>query len=108
MSARYTLEENEDGSAIVKLAQPVKLGNELVSRLTIPAITGKHMRACPWRFGETVSIGGAVDFAASLIEPAGIVDVLPAILARDLGGEVLELMGKFLTTGEPASPSSGG
>lgn len=107
--APYTVDRNSDGALILKLAQPVQLNGELVSRLTIPALTGRHMRACPWTWGERPTVGRLVRFAASIVEPRGVVDVLPAILARDVGVEVMLALGKSLApTGEEPSSTSDG
>ena len=84
----YTIEENGDGSAVVKLAQPVLFQREQLTRLTIPRITGRHMRAARWRVSGASTMGDAVSFAASLIEPVGVVDELDGALAAQLAVEV--------------------
>lgn len=107
-AAPYTVDRNADGSSVLKLARPVQFNGEAVSRLTIPALTGRHMRACPWTWGERPTVGRLVRFAAAVVEPRGIVDVLPAVIARDVGVEVMLALGKSLTPpGEAPSPTSG-
>jgi len=103
--APYTVERNQDGSLVLKLARPVRLAGEEVSRLTIPALTGKHMKRCPWTWGERPTVGKLVRFAAVVVEPAGIVDELPAVIARDVGVEVMLALGKSLSIGEEPSPT---
>ena len=98
-AAPYTLEQNADGSAVVKLRDPVQWEGDALTRLTIPAVTGKHMRACPWSYGDRPNVGQLVSFAAEVIEPRGVVDALPALIARDLGVEVMLALGKSLGIG---------
>jgi hypothetical protein len=95
----FTVEWNADGSAIVKLRVPFRYDGEERARLTIPALTGKHMRACAWSIAERPTVGQLVEFASAVIEPVGIVDALPAAVARDLSVEVLVSVGKSLGIG---------
>jgi hypothetical protein len=96
----YTIDQNSDGSVVVKLRRPVRFNGEDYTRLTIPALTGRHMRACPYSLGERPVLGELVTFAQAVIEPVGVVDVLPAAIARDLGVEVMMSVGKSLGIGE--------
>jgi hypothetical protein len=108
MSTRYTVEENSDGTAIVKLAEPVQFQGAPLSRLTIPRITGKHMRNADWQYGhQNFSIGQVVRFANAVVLPAGVIDELDAALATELAVEVVLHMGKAsrVTGAEPSSTS---
>ena len=105
MSSDYTLEENRDGSAIVKLARPLELDGRQLSRLTIPALTGRHLRKVPWSYTKPATLGEVATFAADVIEPEGALDALPAKLANDLAAEVLIRLGKSQATGEAPSPT---
>ena len=104
--ARYSVEANSDGTAIVKLARPVTWKGEALSRLTIPRITGKHMRHATWEYGSQISVGQLVDFAARVVEPLGVVDELDADIARDIGMEVVLHLGKAsrVAGGAPSAP----
>lgn len=101
--ARYRFEENADGSAVVHLVRPIKWDGEPVDRLFMPALTGRHMRNAPWSYGEKLQVGQVVAFAASVVEPKGILDELPADIARDVAVEVVMMLGKSQTTGTPSS-----
>lgn len=90
----FTVEENADGSAIVKLRDPVMFQGESLTRLTIPRLTGRHMRRAGWIIGEKIAVGRLVEFAAEIIEPVGVVDELPGPIALNLGSEVIVLLGK--------------
>ncbi len=96
---RYRLEENADGSAVVHLTQPVKYDGELHDRIFIPQLTGRHMRNAGWSYGEKLQVGQVVSFAAAIAEPRGIIDELPAALARDVAVEVVMMLGKSQKTG---------
>ena len=98
----FTVEYNADGSAILKLTTPVSFNGDEVSRLTVPRVTGRHLRSAPFLLdGNAVSLGQIVSFAASVVLPVGIVDELDAQLARDVATEVLAIMsGKRRATGD--------
>lgn len=103
---RYTIERNQDGSSIVKLREPVQFNGESQSRLTIPRVTGRHMRAAEWSLGASPTLGQTLAWAASIVIPAGILDELDGVLARDIATEVaLMLVGKPPRTGAEPSPS---
>lgn len=91
----YSIEHNHDGSAIVKLEQPVRVGDTDVTRLTIPRITGRHLRKAQWTFGGGgMQLGALIAFTADVVLPAGAVDELDAVMARNVATEVLNLVGK--------------
>jgi hypothetical protein len=97
---QYTLETNADGSAVVRLRDPVRFGGQQLTRLTIPQITGRHMRACTWGLFDRPTLGQVMAWASDVVEPQGVLDELDANLARDLATEVaLILVGKSLPTG---------
>jgi hypothetical protein len=101
----YTTEANADGTVIVKLAQPITFAGQPLSRLTIPALRGKHMRLATWPFGLRPTMGQLFELAAQVIEPAGALDELDAWIARDVAGELILLLGKSRPTGEAPSPT---
>lgn len=101
----FELEHNADGTVIVKLREPFRFKGEMLQRLTIPRLTGRHMRLAPWAVGETFTVGEIAEFAAKVIEPAGAFDELDAIVAKDVCLEVIFAMGKHRRTGEPPSPA---
>jgi hypothetical protein len=108
--SRYTIERNNDGSAIVKLRDPVVFdtgrGADTIGRLTIPRVTGRHMRAATWPLGQSPTLGQTLAWANAIVEPVGIVDELDAQLARDIATEVaLMLVGKRPKTGAEPSPT---
>jgi hypothetical protein len=92
-------ETNADGSVIVKLAKPVRWKGEELTRLTIPRITGRHMKHAPWEFGQPLTTGMIVEFAAQVVEPLGVLDELDAVVARDVSVEVFATLGKSQVTG---------
>lgn len=98
-----SIEHNGDGSAIVKLTNPVKFKGEEHSRVTIPPLTGKQMRKSPVRLGELPTLGELSEFAAIIAQPSGIFDELSWADAKQVGEAVLEMLGKSLSSGEPAS-----
>lgn len=100
-----TVEHNKDGSSIVRLSEPVTVGNEELTRVTIPALRGKHMRLAPWPLGRPMTVGELIDFAARVVEPLGVVDELTAADARDVAVEVMLKLGKSPPTGEAPSPT---
>lgn len=102
---RYTIEENADGSAIVKLQKPVMLDGQPLDRLTVPALRGKHMRHASWAYGSVPTMGQVIGFAAEVVLPRGALDELEAHVARDLAVEVTLLLGKSQATGEAPSPT---
>ncbi len=102
----FRIEHNRDGSTVLKLSASVKVGGEKVDRLFIPALTGRHMRRAQWSLSEGASVGDLVTFAAEVVEPVGAVDELPAWVARNVGVEVANALGKSRAgAGEPPSSS---
>jgi hypothetical protein len=91
----YRVEHNADGSAIIKLERAVKVGDTEITRLTIPRITGRHLRKAQWTFGSGgMQLGALIAFTADVVLPAGAVDELDAVMARNVATEVLNLVGK--------------
>jgi hypothetical protein len=105
---RLTAETNADGSVILKLAHPVNFEGRPVSRLTIPALTGKHLKLARWGWSDRVDMGRCAEWAAQIVEPQGIFDGLPIGVAQQVSGEVLLQLGKSLATGAEPSSASGG
>lgn len=99
----FTIEHNADGSAIVKLAHPVKVNGELQHRATIPPLTGRHMRKAHWSLHEGADLGDLIAFAAEVVEPAGIVDALPAWVAQKVAAHVMVCLGKSHPGGDITS-----
>ena len=103
-SPPYRIEHNRDGSAVVKLRDAVRFGGEEHTRITIPALTGKHMRKAQWSLSDGATAGDIIAFANEVVLPVGIVDEMPAWLARDIGNEVVFCLGKGRRTGAGSSP----
>jgi hypothetical protein len=99
----YTVEHSRDGSAVVRLKHPVKMGNESHSRAFIPALTGRHMRKAGWSLTEGATAGDLIAFAADVVEPLGIVDEMPAFLAREVANVVFVCLGKSQPSGDTTS-----
>lgn len=59
------LEENADGTIIVKLNRPVRVGSEDVARLTVGRMKAKHVRQV------TRAGGGLDDYADLIVTPEG-------------------------------------
>lgn len=100
--------ENKDGSAVVVLDKPVTFKGEQYERVTVPALTGRHMRLITWAPDGSTPTGGQIaDFAARVIVPAGVFDDLGPADALFVSNAVQVVLGKALSpTGESASPSS--
>lgn len=98
-------EDNKDGSVIVILDAPVVVGKEDISRLTLPALRGKHLRKAPWHLVGAPSLGDVCEFAAEIVEPHGAFDELDASDARDVALHVGAMLGKRRATGDAASES---
>lgn len=102
---RYTLEQNADGSAVVRLRDPVRYRDQELTRLTIPVITGRHMRAASWQLFEKPTLGQVMAWSSGVVQPDGVLDEMEANLARDIATEVaVILIKKSLPTGAPPSP----
>ncbi len=86
--------KNTDGSCVVKLSGSIHVGGEEISRVTIPAIKGKHMRSAPFSAGVNVTLGHLVTFAAEIIQPAGSVDEMSPDDAIYCAQEVAALLNK--------------
>jgi len=103
----FVAEYNRDGSCILRLTRPcaftVDGRGERVERLTIPALTGRHMRRASWSLSEGANIGDMISFACEVVEPVGIVDALPAWVARQVSVEVFVALGKSQGDGEVSS-----
>jgi hypothetical protein len=99
----FLVEYNADGSAILKLRDPVRFEGAEVERLTVPRVTGRHLRAAPFLLdGSAATLGQIVTFANEVVVPAGVLDELDAQVARDVATEVVALMAgkKTRATGE--------
>jgi hypothetical protein len=95
----------DDGSAVVQLRTPVKFDGEMLSRVTIPALRGRHMMSAP-DIDEDVQIGTIITWATKVVEPRGAVEDLYPQDAIAVGKALLVLLGKSVDSpGEPASPA---
>jgi hypothetical protein len=96
-------EPNADGSIVVQLAGEIKLKNEVYSRVTIPALRGKHLARLTFGLGSTPSNAQIIEWADYVVEPLGSVGEMSPRDALAVSAEVYSLLGKSLRTGEPAS-----
>lgn len=97
----YRVEHNADGSVIIRLEKPVKVNGDAHTRLTIPRITGRHLRNATWTFAgssDGMQLGELIAFTADLVEPRGAVDELDGMMARNVAMEVLSSLGKHLAS----------
>jgi hypothetical protein len=83
-------EKNQDGTIIVKLDAPIAVDGEQLDRLTIPALTGKHLKHCPFPLSSagTATLGQLVEFASKIVEPIGCVDALKPVDALAVASHV--------------------
>ncbi len=95
-----TFSENSDGSRVGKLDKPVRVGKEDVDRITLPALTGRHMRHAKFK-GAEIDIGQLVDFASHVALPVGVVDELSAMDSMAVATEVAVMLGKSQGSGAP-------
>jgi hypothetical protein len=91
-----TIDRNSDGSCTVKLTEPVTVGGEILSRVTIPALKGKHMMKAPF-LGANIPIGQLVEFAGLIVMPAGAVEEMSIQDAMLIASEVATMLGKSST-----------
>jgi hypothetical protein len=95
---------NEDGSAIVQLRTPVTVDGETLSRVTIPALRGRHMMSAP-NLTDTTTIGELITWATKVVEPRGAVEEMVPGDAVLVGNELLASLGKSRAShGVPGSP----
>lgn len=98
-----TIDKNADGSCIVKLSTPIQLGDETVSRVTIPRITGKHLFKMPV-ITLSSSMGPVIEWASHVVLPQGAVEELSPADAVSVAEALLGAVGKSQPAGEPPSP----
>ncbi len=104
----YTVESNRDGSAVIRFKHPVTVTDvngktDTHSRAFIPALTGRHMRKAAWSLHDGATVGDLIAFAAEVVEPAGIVDALPAWTSRQVANVVFLCLGKSQPGGDTTS-----
>ena len=103
-AARVT--RNDDGSAVIALRMPVTIAGETITRVTIPALRGRHMMSAPNLTNDT-TIGELITWANKVIEPRGVVEDMVPADAVLVGNSLLEALGKSRTNrGEPGSQAS--
>lgn len=97
-------EDNKDGSCTVKLESPIMVGGEEISRLTIPAIKGRHLMTAPFAYSDIPSMGDWSTFAARIVTPAGAFEELEVADAIAVGLRAMSMTtGKYRATGEKSS-----
>ena len=87
---------NADGSVIVKLATPITVDGDEVTRVTVPALKGRHMMLCPFKASDpgSVEIGAFVSFAALIVKPKGAIEEMSPADALAVAAEVGNSMNK--------------
>ena len=87
---------NEDGSVVITLTTPIQLDGDEVTKVTIPALKGKHMMLCPYRAADptSVEIGAIVSFAALVVKPKGAIEEMSPTDALAVAAEVGNSMSK--------------
>lgn len=100
------VEFSDDGSAIVRLHRPIKVDGDTLSRVTIPALRGRHMMSAPDLTEET-QIGEVITWATKVVEPRGAVEEMFPQDAITTAKALAALLGKSATShGAPGSPLS--
>lgn len=84
---------NADGSVVVRLLEPVTFDGEKITRVTLPALRGRHMRSAPM-FDEGITLGDLIEWASKVVQPAGIVDELSPGDCITLAEELATSVGK--------------
>lgn len=96
------IEENSDGTILVRLKRTVTIGREPYERVTIRELTGRQMRRIEGA-QDNASAAAIMDVANELSDPPGIADMVRC--QQDLTA-IMEAttrqVGKFTQTGEPA------
>lgn len=105
----FRIARNADGSAIVKLIEPIMLKSERGQlephdRLTIPRITGRHLKSAGWTITGQITLAHLAEFASAVLEPRGAFDELPPLVARDVAMEIFVALGKPPGSRAGASP----
>jgi len=95
--------ESKDGSTIVVLSRAFKHRGDDMERVTIPALTGKHMMRLPMTEGEVPTVGQLIEWANWVVTPLGCVEDMHPSDALDIARRVYANLGKSLTAGETTS-----
>jgi hypothetical protein len=95
-----TFETNSDGTTIVILSEPIKVGKEELTRCTIPKLRGKHLMGLP----PLDSLGQFIAFAARVVLPMGAVEEMCPEDANDVGNR---LFAEVVKKTQPANSASG-
>lgn len=106
-SIEERLSENEDGTIIVRLVKPTKVGRETVERASVRPMRAKDARLYIDE-GGLKSVTRVMDVASALASPSGVVDEL--LTEEDVNAFVaaaLKQVGKFHGTGARGGASSG-
>jgi hypothetical protein len=98
-----TFEKNSDGSTIVKLAEPIKLGGDELTRVTIPKLRGKHLIGAP----VLDSMGQYLVIAARVVEPKGALEEMTPADAVAIGNHIIELIQGKATAGQEKTGQDG-
>jgi hypothetical protein len=97
---------NEDSSAIVKLSEPIRVGKEELTRVTIPKIRGRHMFKAPV-MAHGMPIGPVIEWASHIVIPAGAVEEMCPKDAIAVANWIMEhWAGKSIATGETGASAS--
>jgi hypothetical protein len=100
------LVENDDGTIIARLLEPIKVGKEIFERVTIGRVKGRTARLI--YEGELADVGRLMDLANALSSPAGAAD--ECLCDEDVGALIAAASrqaGKFLGTDKRGSASLG-
>lgn len=97
-----SIEKNADGSAIVKLSEPVTVRGEELSRVTIPRLKGKHLFGAP----PLTSIGMVLEWASKIVEPRGALEEMTPEDAVAVGDFLFGLLTKRPKAGADSSAAS--
>lgn len=97
--SKATISHNADGSAIVVLGTPVKFNGDEFTRVTIPAFRAKHLRRLHLEGGKVARVSDMADFAANVVEPAGVYDEMTPADGLFVAEQVMVMLGKSQATG---------
>jgi hypothetical protein len=98
-------EPNADGSVVVQLGEDVVFRGETFSRVTIPALKGKHLARLTFALSGVPTNAQLIDWCQYVVEPVGVVGEMSPRDALDIAGEAYTLLGKSLATGDSPSES---
>jgi len=94
------IETQSDGTAIVKLSEPITVNDLEINRATIPKLKGRHLFGAP----PLTSIGMILQWAANVVEPKGALEEMSTEDAVQVGDFLFERLHQRRSTG--AAPSA--